>query len=63
MPYDRESRDRPPLPGEGQMQDFTDAFFVTAGVLLFVCLVAIWANYGLPIILVTTYFAHKVLRR
>ena len=45
------------------MQDFTDAFFVTAGVLLFVCLVAIWANYGLPIILVTTYFAHKVLRR
>ena len=63
MPYDRESRDRPPLPGEGQMQNFTDAFCVTAGVLLFVCLVAIWANYGLLVILVATYFIDRFLKR
>lgn len=45
------------------MQNFTDAFCVTAGVLLFVCLVAIWASYGLPVILIATYLADRFLRR
>ena len=39
--------DRPPLPGEGRpVENYTNAFLVWAGVLIFCTLVALWAIYG-----------------
>ena len=59
MQHRREFEDRPPLPGAGAMEDYTGPFLVTAGVLCFLMLVAIWAIWGLPAVLVLAVFSEQ----
>lgn len=48
MRYDRDSDERPPLPGAGYMEDYTLPFLVVAGVLCYIVLFALWAVFGFP---------------
>lgn len=59
MMQNREQDTRPPLPGAGQMEDYTNAFLVSFGVLVFMVLCAIWAWIGLPLTLVAVYLVNR----
>ena len=63
MHYDKDSDSRPPLPGAGQLDDYTDAFLVVAGVLVFITLFVIWASAGMPVAVMLAYLADRVLLR
>ncbi len=63
MRHPRESFERPPLPGAGYLENYTTAFLVSAGALLFVILFAIWALWGLPVALVAAFFANRAIPR
>ena len=60
MKYDRESNQRPPLPGAGYLEDYTGPFLVVAGMLCFVALFAIWAVFGLPFTIVVAILTDRV---
>ena len=60
MKYDRDSDQRPPLPGAGYLEDYTGAFLVVAGMLCFVALFAIWAVFGLPFTIVVAILTDRV---
>jgi len=49
------------MPGAGRVEDYTVPFLVAAGVLCFVALFAIWAVWGLPVVLVLAFLANKAL--
>jgi len=61
--YDRDSDERPPLPGAGYMEDYTGAFLISAGVLVFIALFAIWAAFGLPVTLILAVISERLMRR
>ena len=61
MRHDRQSYERPPLPGAGYMEDYTMPFLVTAGVLCFLGLFAIWALFGLPGALIAAFLANRAI--
>jgi len=63
MPQDRNSASRPPLPNAGVVEDFTAPFLVTAGVLCFVGLFAVWAWFGLPFAIVLAWMADRLVLR
>ncbi|WP_172295964.1 hypothetical protein [Pseudoruegeria sp. HB172150] len=63
MPANRHSDTRPPLPGNGILPDYSLPFFVTSGVLCFFALVALWAAYGMPLVLIAATAADWLLRR
>ena len=63
MQHRREQSERPPLPGAGYMEDYTGAFLVAAGVLLFVALFAIWAAWGLGATVILALLADRLLLR
>lgn len=63
MKYDRDSDDRPPLPGAGYLEDYTGPFLVTFGVLIFVVLFALWALFGLPLTVVLALLSERVFLR
>ncbi len=46
MGHRRYSEDRPPLPGDGYLEDYTIPFLVMAGILTFILLFVIWAAWG-----------------
>ncbi|MCG6903463.1 MAG: hypothetical protein LJE68_12360 [Rhodobacter sp.] len=60
MSHDRESNQRPPLPGAGVMEDYTAAFLCVAGFLCFLALFALWVNFGLPFTLVLAALTDRV---
>ena len=60
MHYDRDSDDRPPLPGAGYLEDYTTPFLIVAGMLCFVALFALWAVFGLPFTVVLAFFADRL---
>ncbi len=45
------------------MEDYTLPFLVCAGVLCFVGLVALWALAGMPVVILCTLLADRLLRR
>jgi hypothetical protein len=55
--------ERPPLPGSGYLEDYTVPFLWSAGALIFIGLFALWAIWGLPLILVLALLAHRLLPR
>jgi len=59
---DRRS-ERPPLPGAGYLEDYTGAFLVSAGVLCFVLLFAIWAAWGFGVALILAFLVERFLLR
>lgn len=63
MQYDRESSERPPLPMAGYMENYTNAFLVTAGALTFMSLVAIWAIFGLPFAVTLAFLIERFFLR
>ncbi|MDJ0630945.1 MAG: hypothetical protein QNJ44_21990 [Rhodobacter sp.] len=63
MSYRREHYERPPLPGAGYLEDYTDAFLVVAGVLCFVGLFALWAVFGLPFVVIVSVLADRLIVR
>ncbi|QIE40716.1 hypothetical protein G5B39_01270 [Rhodobacteraceae bacterium SC52] len=55
---------RAPLPGHGQpVEDYTNAFLVTACGLVFCTLFALWAMYGLFAALAVAWVADRALLR
>lgn len=62
MNYDRDSDQRPPLPGAGYLEDYTGPFLVVAAVLCFVALFAIWAAFGLPFTVVVAVLTDRVFQ-
>ncbi|PTX56733.1 hypothetical protein C8N43_1395 [Litoreibacter ponti] len=54
MPY---TNPKPP----GRVEDFTGAFLVFAGLLLFMGLVALWAAFGYVISLITSVVVHRAI--
>ena len=63
MRYDRDSNQRPPLPGAGYLENYTGAFLVVAGMLCFVALFTLWAVFGLPFTVVTALLTERMLLR
>ena len=63
MRYDRDSDDRPPLPGAGYLEDYTLPFLCVAGVLCFVALFAVWAVFGLPFTIVLALLTERFFLR
>ncbi len=59
----RPNHDRPPLPGHGQMEDYTGAFLVSAGCVLFMALFAIWALLGFLAALFSGYSTDRAISR
>ena len=57
MHHNRQSHERPPLPGAGTMEDYTAAFLWSADVLIFLALFAVWAVWGLPGVLLLSVLA------
>ncbi len=63
MSYRREHNERAPLPGAGHVEDYTTPFLWAAGMLLFVALFALWANFGLAFVLIVAAAADFLLQR
>ncbi len=63
MRHNRESDERPPLPGAGYVEDYTVPFLCVAGVLCFLALFAIWAMWGLPAALIAAVLADRGIAR
>jgi hypothetical protein len=63
MGYRHEQEDRAPLPGAGYLEDYTGPFLVVAGVLCFIVLFALWAAWGLPVVIVLSVLADRLLLR
>jgi len=63
MQYDKDSDSRPPLPGAGQLEDYTTAFLVVFGLLIFIALFSVWARFGLPFTVVLALMADRFLLR
>ena len=63
MTSKRDTARRPDLPGSGHMENYTLPFLVSAGVLCFVGLVVLWAVAGLPVVILCTVLADRILRR
>lgn len=61
--YDRDSQSRPPLPGAGYMEDYTNAFLVSAGALCFLILCVLWVMFGLPFVAVAAYGIDRLFLR
>lgn len=60
MNYDRDSDQRPPLPGAGYLEDYTAPFLVVAGMLCFVALFAVWAVFGMPFTVVLALLTDRL---
>lgn len=63
MNHNRNSDQRPPLPGAGYLENYTTPFLVVAGVLCFVALFAVWAVFGMPFTVVLALLADRFLLR
>lgn len=64
MHYDRDSDERPPLPGAGYMENYTNAFLISFGVIVFIALFVVWAVFGMPFTIVLALMTERfVLRR
>ncbi len=61
MRHSRESHSRPPLPGEGYMEDYTTPFLVVAGVLCYVVLFTLWVLFGLPFTATLAFLTDRFL--
>ncbi len=55
--------ERPPLPGSGYMDDYTTAFLWSAGVLVFMALLTLWAALGFPAALVAATVSDRLILR
>ena len=62
MNYDRYNSERAPLPGAGYVEDYTNAFLVSFGVLLFVGLFAMVAAFGFVTTVASALVAERLLR-
>lgn len=55
---------RPPLPGDGnRVENYTNAFLVSFGGILFMIFIAIWALWGFLAALVLAYGTDKTISR
>lgn len=64
MPRGDPPCDRPPLPGHGRaVENYTNAFLVSAGALLFCLLIALWAQFGFLAPLVLAWACDRALSR
>lgn len=54
---------RPPLPGHGRAENYTNAFLISAGGLLFMVFFVIWALWGLLAALGLAYGTDKSISR
>lgn len=59
----RQLDQRPPLPGHGRVENYTDAFLTSAGCLLFMTLVAIWAYAGFGAALIAAFLLNYAINR
>ena len=55
--------ERPPLPGQGHMEDYSKAFFVSAFPLVLMALCTLWAVIGYPLTLAVAFLTDRVLKR
>lgn len=55
--------ERPPLPGHGTMEDYTRPFLVSAWVLVFCGLFALWAAWGFAAALLAAVAADRAILR
>jgi hypothetical protein len=55
--------ERPPLPGQGHMENYTNAFFVSVFPLVFMVLCVLWVIIGYPLTLATAYVTDKLINR
>lgn len=62
-PFRQHDETRPPLPGHGRMENYTVAFLISAGCLLFTVLFALWALWGISAPLLAAFLADRWLRR
>jgi hypothetical protein len=49
--------------GLGRVEDYTDAFLVSFGLLVFMLLIALWAMLGYPAALAAAFLGDRVMRR
>ena len=56
------TQDRPPPP-PGEVEDFTAAFLVSFGVLVFMALFAVWAAWGLPAAILAALAGDRLIGR
>ena len=63
MHYDKDSNARPPLPGAGHMEDYTNAFLITAGFLCFFVLCTLWVIFGMPFVVTLAFITERLFLR
>jgi len=56
-------RERTATPAAGRAPDFTRAFLVCAGVLVFMGLVTVWAVWGWPAVVLSGWLADRAIAR
>ncbi len=59
----RHRPERPPLPGTGYMENYTTAFLWSAGVLVFMALLTLWASMGFPAALFAATVSDRLILR
>ena len=52
---------RPPLPGHGLVENYTMPFLVVSGVLFYITLVTLWANFGLAIAVIVAALSDRAI--
>ena len=63
MNYDKDSNQRPPLPGAGYAEDYTNAFLVSFGMLVFVLLFALVGLIGFAATVISSFLFDRIFLR